>query len=440
MTVTIHYPCTGRPPWWSMHQARSRNLQALFRGQLRHHPHSSLPMKYGGQVTWRRCSNRLNCSCPVPDQLTPKNLSDHGLGWFKVRKPSTLLCKFPQLLPWHTKCSAKTSKTAVMERNHVDSWCGPYFPRSSCASQCFPCRCAWLLAADWQCQQAFSGTQNHGKSMACTCLRKHLHGSRHAVHCANSVSLPAGSSAGSTGHGSSDILGDVFSGTATMTVLTSVGIFGASFSCPSRLTVLNSSTLPLSAAPPAELPARTCDCVTLLRGGLPLPVTRFISGDLHLALPESPLARLGALALEPSLSPLLPPAVSLTLQPTVTPDCNDRNGDFLLSRRTGDLLLGERSLLGDSLCVLSQRLLSSRDLPSAPWCPLRHERLCWSGTLILLWPLYSWGPLLSTHPERLRSSRPLALWWPLSPSALLSSQRPLRRERLRSTTAPCRPW
>ena len=68
------------------------------------------------------------------------------------------------------KCSAKNSKTAVMERNHVDSWCGPNFPRSPWASQCFPCRCAWLLAADWQCQQAFTGTQNHGKWMACMCL------------------------------------------------------------------------------------------------------------------------------------------------------------------------------------------------------------------------------------------------------------------------------
>ena len=157
------------------------------------------------------------------------------------------------------KCSAKTSKTTVMERNLVDSWCGPNFPRSSCASQCFPCRCTWLLVADWQCQQAFSGTQNHGKWMECTCLRKHLRGSRHTVHCANSLSLSAGSSAGSTDRGSSDIIGDIFSGTTTMTVLTSVGIFGASFSCPSRLTVINSSTLPLSAAPPAELLGRTCD-------------------------------------------------------------------------------------------------------------------------------------------------------------------------------------
>ena len=63
------------------------------------------------------------------------------------------------------KCSATTSNTAVMERNHVNNCWLPNLPSSSWTSQCFPCRWAWLLPLAWQCQQAFSGTQNHGKWM-----------------------------------------------------------------------------------------------------------------------------------------------------------------------------------------------------------------------------------------------------------------------------------
>ena len=291
-------------------------------------------------------------------------------------------------------------------------------------AQCFPCRWSWLLPLAWQCQQAFSGTQNHGKWMAWTCFFKHLRGSPHTVHWANSVSFPD-SPAGFAGRVPSGSLGAASSWAVIETVRTSMGISGARFSCSPLLRVL------VSATPLAGLRNCTCDCATLLRGDLPLPVTRLNSGDLLLSRPESPLALLGALALEPSFAPLLP----LSLQLTVTVDCTDRSGDLLLSRRTGDLLLGERALLGDSPRVLSGRALSSPALLHCSWRPPRRERLRSSWPTTGLRPR-AWGPLLL-------SGLLSVLWRPRSSWGLLLRELlPRRRERLRSSPllAPGRPW
>ena len=322
------------------------------------------------------------------------------------------------------KCSATTSNTAVMERNHVDNCWLPNLPSSSWTSQCFPCRWAWLLPLAWQCQQAFSGTQNHGKWMAWTCFFKHLRGSPHTVHWAISVSFPD-SPSGFAGRVPSGSLGAASSWAVTETVRTSMGISGARFSCSPLLRVL------VSATPLAGLRDRICDCATLLRGDLPLPITRLNSGDLLLSRPESPLALLGALALEPSFAPLLP----LSFQLTVTVDCTDRSGDLLLSRRTGDLLLGERALLGDSPRVLSGRALSSPALLHCSWRPPRRERLRSSCPPTGLRPR-AWGPLLlSGLLSVLR--RPRSSW-----GLLLRELFHRRRERLRSSPllAPGRPW
>ena len=183
-----------------------------------------------------------------------------------------------------------------MERNRVDSWCIPNFTSSSCASQCFPCRCTWLLPMDWQCllwhPEPWQMNGVYMPPQAPLWLPTHctlyLLSFRTCWFCCRlywpwllqprwRCLLWHRHHDGPYFHG--DLLGLICSPPPPPPPPP-----------PTRLTVLDSTTLPHSAAPPAELPGCTCDCATLLRDGLPLPVTRLNSGDLRLALPESPLA------------------------------------------------------------------------------------------------------------------------------------------------------
>ena len=361
--------------------------------------------------------------------------------WAGSRSSNQPLCcaSSPSFCHGTPKCSLISSKTWVMVRNQVDNWCAPNLPCPSWTSQCLACKCAWLLQKIWHFQQAFSGAQNHGKWMACTCLRKHFRGSRQTPHSANSDSVASDFSAALSGCDSS---GALLCSTATVTVRTSMVISGALFSCSSSCTVLTSPPLLLSAGLLAE---RSCApaCATRRRGDLPLPVTRLHSGDLLLPLPESPLTLLGARALEPNRTPVLSPDVPFTSCRLLSAlACSDRSGD-LLWRCTGDLLLGDLALLGDPLLDRSWWPVSSRELLLACSChPSIRERLRSSSPPTARRPR-TWGPLLHPWPEWPLSSAPLVLLRPRSSwGPLLSEQLPRRRERLQSSPplAPGRPW
>ena len=288
------------------------------------------------------------------------------------------MSKIPQFSHSTPKCLAKTSRTTAMERNHIVSWCVWNFPSSSWTSQCFP-RCAWLLSTNNASRPSASPRiMVNIWSVYASANTPGVPYTMHTVSTQCSYQLaplqaPLGMAPPATlwcpllhhhghcPHSHED--------------LWYLSLLFPQAHCPKLPRTL------LSAALLGELLDHTCNCTTLLWGDLTLSVTHLNWADLPLALPESPLTRLGALTLEPSLFPLLlscspsltlptdshlrlqwlhqwSPPLSYCQPPPWRTSCPRGlpvwpHSSDLLPHHTANLLLGEQAVLGGFLFDLA---------------------------------------------------------------------------------------